>query len=386
MKRMNLPKNPKIVGAIIAVIVVASVIAIPLIVIEIVDNMHYKSHDPIVIWGDDDFKNYDLKGRGTLNNPYVISNYNITTDYKTGISIWNTTKCFVIKNCLIQAASIGIELDSVEEGSARVENNICYGNIDTGIVIYNSPELMIVNNEISFSEYGLIIDSSPSMILSKNLCEDNSYGLIVFNSPLSLVLDSECSSNDLGMVIVYSPRTQVINSIINDNSDDGVSIYESWATKIDGCEISSNVIGVFIYDSVNSIVNNSIMVSNSFGIRIEYNRNAFIERNRFIQNAYGIYFNFQVNHSMISYNYFELNFMYSISIKANNMYNEIFHNAFINNGGIGSQAYDDDSTTYWYSFYYDSGNYWNDWGGVGNYTIDGLGGNADLYPLESSPL
>ena len=138
-------------------------------------------------------------------------------------------------------------------------------------------------------------------------------------------------------------------------------------------------------ESAYSTIVNSTLTSNSFGIRMEYNLYANIEGNILMNNAYGMYFDYEVNHGTIRYNYFELNYMYAVSIKGSNEYNEFYHNAFINNAGGGSQAYDD-STNYWHSYYQNSGNYWSDWPGFGNYTIDGIGGNADQYPLSSNPI
>ncbi|MCG3222748.1 MAG: hypothetical protein H7641_15320 [Candidatus Heimdallarchaeota archaeon] len=53
---------------------------------------------------------------------------------------------------------------------------------------------------------------------------------------------------------------------------------------------------------------------------------------------------------------------------------------------MSSQAKDDGNENIWYEVQTSQGNYWEDWGGTGIYEIDGLGGNDDLYPLNTIPV
>ena len=66
---------------------------------------------------------------------------------------------------------------------------------------------------------------------------------------------------------------------------------------------------------------------------------------------------------------------------------EVFGNIFIDNfiGGT-SQALDDGINNTWFDKNTNEGNYWSDWLGVGNYTIDGEANSEDPYPLSSPPI
>jgi len=59
------------------------------------------SHNPIYIIGNAGFTpaNGVVRGSGTENNPYIIENWDISTENTDGIHIRNTTAHFVIRNC-----------------------------------------------------------------------------------------------------------------------------------------------------------------------------------------------------------------------------------------------------------------------------------------------
>jgi len=77
-------------------------------------------HDPIYITSDSGFAVFP--GSGTEEDPYLIDGYNITTT-STGISITDTTKHFVIRNCYVETNYIGIYITDVADGTATVANN-----------------------------------------------------------------------------------------------------------------------------------------------------------------------------------------------------------------------------------------------------------------------
>ncbi len=60
-------------------------------------------HKPITILKDEDFEKYNFLGNGTESNPYIIENYNITTEEDIAIYISFTTKYFIIRNCYLNA-------------------------------------------------------------------------------------------------------------------------------------------------------------------------------------------------------------------------------------------------------------------------------------------
>ncbi len=60
----------------------------------------YVTHEPFNITSDSDFETQAWPGNGSISNPYLIENLNITTDSSTAIWVMNTTRHFIIQNCL----------------------------------------------------------------------------------------------------------------------------------------------------------------------------------------------------------------------------------------------------------------------------------------------
>ena len=373
-------------GMLTAVILAATAVSVTLVVLEFRNPViDYEEHDPIVIWGDEDFNNYDFSGRGTEKSPYMISGYNITTSSNIGISIWNTNKYFIIENCYIDAELIGISVESIKVGTPQITNNICNMNSKIGILVYFSPQISIINNLCNYNGYGIVIDSSSSCLVTDNTCEFNEIGIVIHYSSLALVEQCEIKYNYLGLFIGYSTSTTVQSCKINDNNE-GISILESPNTDVEVNDISSNSYGVIIMKSRSSTIQNNVMNYNYYGIYAQGNTLTNFANNTIIYNAYGIYFKVGVDSNTICFNYFELNYVYAIKIESSNDNNAIHRNAFLNNSALGiSQAYDD-GMNIWYDFYTNTGNYYNDWSGIGSYAIAGAAGNSDPYPLETSPL
>ena len=66
----------------------------------------------------------------------------------------------------------------------------------------------------------------------------------------------------------------------------------------------------------------------------------------------------------------------SISIKSDN--NIIYHNSFVD----GGKASDCGTNNVWYDVETNEGNFWEDYSGTGEYTIDTYSNSTDPYPLE----
>lgn len=384
---MILRRKTILIGALTTALLALSAVAVTFIVLEVRDNdpITYVEHDPIVIWGDDDFDAYKFPGKGTENNPYRISEYNITTDSYTGISIWNTKKYFIIENCYINASAIGISIESVDPGSAIVTNNICNSNAKIGILVYDSPQIVLSKNTCRYNGYGLVIDSSSSCLLTENICKNNNVGIIIFYSPLASLVKCESLNNNLGIYVGYSSSSSIDDCKINYNNE-GLSIDSSPAFRIEESEISSNTYGLLMIKSRSSIIENNDFNHNYYGIFLHENTLAYFNHNNITYNAYGMFFKTGVDTSTISYNYFERNYIYAINIELSNDNNVIHHNTFVNNSASGMSQAHDDGLNLWYDIYSNSGNFWDDWIGIGSYTIDGFGGNSDLYPLETPPV
>lgn len=139
--------------------------------------VNYISHPAIVIHSDNDFGNYSLPGIGTPHDPVIIENYNITTTSDKAISIVNTTRYFVIRNCYLNAK---IYLYNISYGTGKIDSNNCSTTSSMGIWGKYSDGVEIVNNTCNDHYfYGILLKYCNNVTVNENICERNSKGGII---------------------------------------------------------------------------------------------------------------------------------------------------------------------------------------------------------------
>ncbi|MFW9820657.1 MAG: NosD domain-containing protein, partial [Candidatus Thorarchaeota archaeon] len=102
-------------------------------------------------------------GSGTINDPYIIQNVSINAiGYEIGISISSSKGIyFIIKNNIIQNASIGIQLDTTDDG--MIINNTISNNKNIGVLIHNCKRNYLIGNEIrNNTNYGISLNGPNS--------------------------------------------------------------------------------------------------------------------------------------------------------------------------------------------------------------------------------
>ena len=308
----------------------------------------FVTHDPIIIWTDEDYNFYNIPGEGTQDNPYIIENYNISTESGYGIFISDTTKYITIRNCYINAHYDGIHIENAAEKTILIENNKC-----------------------EYSQNGIAIIGSYYAKVINNTCENNyQNGISLHHSDYSSTADNNC----------------------NFNGNAGISVLRTYFATICNNNCSGNDFsGIYSKYGYNFTISNNYCGSNEFGLSFSYSEIIQICNNRITENLIGI--NFQaIDNSTIWMNYFNENVQYAVEISivssdpgANCSYNVIYHNSFIDNNPRGfSQAYCDFANNSWYEITLMEGNFWNDWLG-GTYIIESPILIEDLYPLTESP-
>ncbi|MBY9001737.1 MAG: hypothetical protein KGD64_12540 [Candidatus Heimdallarchaeota archaeon] len=102
-------------------------------------------------------------------------------------------------------------------------------------------------------------------------------------------------------------------------------------------------------------------------------------------NNYATESEYNSNNCTITFNLIAGSNSYGLYLRDGNQ-TLIHHNAFFDNFLTGtSQGYDSTFYSLWYDILAMEGNYWSNYL-VGNYSIDGLSGSHDVYPLLSNPL
>ena len=272
-------------------------------------------HTRIKIIGDDDF--YELngvfRGKGDVANPYVIDNCTVDADGSNyGIIIEFTTSTFIIRNSTILNAStgniyeesVGIYLMFVQNG--YVENNTIR-NVDTGIILYSSRNVVLSGNIIYGRFRGIYVTGNFNNKIDRNNTVNGFpvyyyYNLKNFNIENLKVGDVtivECSKFEIKNVeMVNGDGIRIINSVdghISDfeiNSSIGVEVNRSTSIIIEDGSVNNSLIhgGVQVYSStIVKIIN--VKVSESYnGFYIKYSDNVTIKNSKGMRNTYnGVY-------------------------------------------------------------------------------------------------
>jgi len=211
----------------------------------------YTPHAPIFITSNDNFvigQNGVTSGSGTGLDPYIIENWVIEASSANGIYIENTTKYFIIRNCLVENGGYsyqGILLHNVVNG--KIENNTCRNN-----------------------GWGILLNFSSNGNLTNNTCENNSYGGIDLFSSSNENLTNNTCENNAGNGIQLGPSSN--NNILTNNT------------------CGSNSYGIYLFFSSNDILTNNTCENNNYGIHLDGDsNNDILTYNTCENNSYGIY-------------------------------------------------------------------------------------------------
>ncbi len=216
-------------------------------------SLDYTIHDPIKIINNGNFSDYGFPGDGLPGTPYIIENYNITdTEYGyPGILVKDTIVYFEIRNCYIFTFSIGIKLDNVFDGTAKIINNTCRAHNGASIVLIDADNTQIINNTCHLSFTGIDVDSSTSVDIYGNNCTGTRHGIKLQDSPSSNVINNTCIGHgpaaefDDGILMRYSPFSLFENNTCDNYGRSGIYVYESNTLKFSNNTFTNNKYGIY---------------------------------------------------------------------------------------------------------------------------------------------
>ncbi|MHA2423385.1 MAG: right-handed parallel beta-helix repeat-containing protein [Candidatus Thorarchaeota archaeon] len=247
----------------------------------------YFNHVPFLIDELSDFDLLGFPGEGTLENPYVISSFNITSPINyDSIRVVNIDAYVTIVDCFInqEANEYGIYL--VNTSHVTVEY-VTIESIGGGIYCLNANNTQISHSQVIVDVMAVSIDNSNDCYLYGNylegvsatcnvigstafVSENNEYHASVIGSSLILVM-----ANDSRSIADYfdTPTTSVTisqstNFILSDANIVGINggfvIDQSESPIITRCTISTeNNNALSALDCPNIIVNESSLVSSN---------------------------------------------------------------------------------------------------------------------------
>ncbi len=188
-----------------------------------------------------------------VNGDFQIESDNITLDgnshaiigseFGSVVSLrWRTG--VTVKNLRILSSFVGIDIEDSDR-------NIISGNVisggESGIYLFGSSYNIIKDNDISGSAYsGVEIDGSVFAVNSRNIITGNNihdnpgYGVVLENTDNEQIKDNDISGNLTGVYIEYSYANFVSENIISGNSDTGIYMSEGSA-GVEGNSIYGNL-------------------------------------------------------------------------------------------------------------------------------------------------
>ncbi|MFX1254404.1 MAG: nitrous oxide reductase family maturation protein NosD [Promethearchaeota archaeon] len=282
----------------------------------------YVEHSPIFIDGDEDFYTQAISegwlGKGTPEDPYIITNYHIKSSLGKLIEIRNTNTYFIISDNLIEGvyeeSDYGIYLENVAHGT--IINTIIHTNW-CGIWLNSSSYNVIANNTISENkDYGIWVANSVNNSIVNNNLFKNGYtrsipyggGIFIDSSRFTNFSDNMSYNNTRGVVL--SSGNTINNTISRNlitNNSLGIDIWRVQYNTIFHNTITNNRQGIRFQYSTNNLVSNNNIEENYYAIEvIDGANNNIITNNTIRMNTYG-YDQSRVNGSIVSYNTFMWN-------------------------------------------------------------------------------
>jgi parallel beta-helix repeat protein len=247
------------------------------------------SRATICIDGDNEFDSshgVNGGGDGSEGNPYIIENWVINASSAHGIHIRNTTKYFIIRNCLVENGGEGyhgIYLENVRNG--KIENVISRNN-SCGIYLDSSHNNTLENNTVENNLNGIYLGwASDNNTLRNNLCRNNlgnplqNTGIGIYVSSENNILDNNRSENNSwGIWLWNSKNSRLTNNVCENNTAYGLAIsgYElaEFTHSIDNSNLVNGKPVIYLLGKENIIINQenqvgSLMLVDSDNVRVE---------------------------------------------------------------------------------------------------------------------
>ena len=183
--------------------------------------MNHTYHEPIIVSSDADFSSQGWKGNGTLSSPYSLSNLHIINNQSIGIAIYNTRAHFVINDCFISGARVGIKY-----------HGIYFKNVSNGI---------IVDSVFQYCWTGILLNLSDSNQLIRNWCTDTRNGFQLLTANNNQLHNNSLISNSLGLDLDQGEDNEFLWNVFAgnrlnafDNGGPNVFEYNYWSTYLYG--------------------------------------------------------------------------------------------------------------------------------------------------------
>ena len=215
-------------------------------------------------------------GSGTIRDPYIIEGLSIDGERLVEcITIKNSIKHFIIRNCLVFNSKLRPSGQVVHFGGIRLEN------AQNGIITDNEA----LNNEV-----GIYITYSDNNQIINNIAENNAYiGILgMYNDNNEIVGNQVYNNRGAGIYLVDCHNNLIKENTVSHPGGRGIQIRGNY-NVVDSNIVSWSYIGVELQGSYNTLSNNIISGSFRYGIQILIGNNYQIINNKVFSSGAGLY-------------------------------------------------------------------------------------------------
>ena len=182
-------------------------------------------HAPLKIDSDADFAELGFKGSGTKTDPYIIESLAIESrgTMSNGIDVSHTRAYFIIRDCMIRADYIAINVHDVAAGTTTVENNVLMGTKgEGGGVVLGADGVRVLGNKcFNFTE-GIHTNYTDDCVIANNILSNNTFhGVSLRYSSRNIVANNTIMGNGAHGVFVIrnSQGNRIYNNTVSGNSE-----------------------------------------------------------------------------------------------------------------------------------------------------------------------
>ncbi len=171
------------------------------------DLAQLQEHSSISVYENNDLAGMGFPGDGSLNNPYIIQNLEITS-IGVSIGITNFTAHLLIRNCVLISMSSAerVPIHLSQSGNISIEDCMIRGG-RYGIRIRNVSEVDVIGNRIYdatgvdvggniFDGFGIYLEDSDQCNITGNTVYANNIGIALESSKNCSITENNLYGND----------------------------------------------------------------------------------------------------------------------------------------------------------------------------------------------
>jgi len=203
---------------------------------------------------------------------------------------------FTLSNCVLTYTLFGLWLQ--KSNHSRVIGNIITGKRDlqsaargNGIQVYNSADVDVIGNNISYARDGIYVDISTRALFRGNKIHHLRYGTHYMNTNHSTWENNESYLNRGGLALMEVRDLIVRNNVAWGNEDHGIMLRTIQDSVIENNVVAGNGRGFFIYDAEYNVLRNNVVINNRVGVHLTAgSSNNTVDANDFIGNEEAVKF------------------------------------------------------------------------------------------------